>query len=95
MKWVIVFLIGVLAASFTISARSKPKGITHIWVMGQDSAVEIYDYTILKCVPNPNTYCSYWTTIGFSVHSMPDSVFLTLVNAGYFTGQDYNRRYIP
>lgn len=95
MKRLLYFiLIAIVGITIATADRAFNNNI-HTWILLPDSAVEIYDYNPLKCVPNQNTYCKYETTTDFSVHSMPDSTFLTLVNAGYFTGYNINKRYIP
>lgn len=87
----------VVAALFSIMASHgniTNDRDTHIWIQTQDSAREIYFYDISNCVPRPNTYCSYWTTTDFGVHTMSDSLFQELITAGLFTGHDFNRRYL-
>ena len=95
MKSLIYFIIAVLLGLTSAKANQVLNDNIHTWILVDDSAVEINDYLISKCVHNTNTYCSYWTTTNFGVHSMPDNVFKVLVEAGYFNGQDYNRKYIP
>jgi len=94
MKMMLPIITSSLIFSTLITMHSRPKD-THIWILKQDSAIEIDRYSIGKCLPNPGTYCSYWTTTVFGFHSMPDSLFQDLLFDGYFTGHDFNRRYLP
>lgn len=68
---------------------------THIWIRDNTSATEIFNYTPAKCIPYPNTYCTYWTTVNYPFHTMSDSLFQALYNDGYFTGHNVDKRYIP
>jgi len=95
MKPIVYIGMAVMLGITVANANRNINRSTHIWIRVGDSAVEIDNYTILRCIPNLNTYCTYWTTTNFPFRSMQDSVFQALLNVGYFTPHDFNRRYIP
>jgi hypothetical protein len=86
---VIVVLFGICAGT-----RAHNNRVTRIWVRTMDSAYLITNYDLAHCIPAPSMYCSYWTTTNFGFQSMSDSMFNALLINGYFTGHDFNRRYV-
>ena len=89
----VIFSLSAILIAISFGQKSH-NHITHIWVLKGDSAYEINNYDLANCIPNPSTYCSYWTTTGFTFHTMSDSLFRAYLNNGYFTGHDFNRIYV-